>query len=587
MLYRLRRKLDLRRFNREIAPILQTRPIQVVDGPCTVVSMVANRDVPMYVAALKSFYPKLGFGKVVAIIDRDMPQHLRYILAYHIAGIKFEILEDIQTAPCQSGGTWERLLFCLDRSEQEYTIQVDADTLCVGETVDEVIACVRANRAFTMADGFARQTLREAAAMAEATPSDYIGMAVERALARYPGSEALHYIRGSSGFVGFALGGYTRAEITVFHQTMEKLVGETRWREWGSEQCGSNFAVANSPNPVVLPYPEYASFNGKVLRHRAKLFHFIGRFRFLEGYLARRTQEVIARLTPGARPIAPPPPVTTTARAVGPLPFAFTRHLEPSSFLPYLQWRLGGRTHDLQVRIAGRREFRSDGPPGPKLQLRGTGAGNNDYGVAYEIFVETLLFPPVWIPPERVQTIVDVGANVGMSCLWWLSNYWRARVIAFEPHPEHARQAQTNLALNNWTDQAELHQAAAGTHPGRATLSNAGSSSSLLDSSATVIPVEVVDLFAILSGRHIDILKVDIEGGEVGLLEDHRFGGLDVDVVVMEWHKLDAGGRGGRDWCRDRLEAKDFRTYVTQERGPTGILWGYRGEPWGRFSVAQ
>src|SRR3954470_5479161 len=166
MLYRTRRKLDLQRFDRAIAGILQTRPMQVVAGPCAVVSMVANRDVPMYVAAIKSFYPKLGFGSIVAIVDRDMPQALRETLAHHVAGIEFATLEDIPTAPCQRGGTWERLLFCLDRSEHEYTIQIDADTPCVGDDADEVVACVRANRAFTMADGFPRQTLAEAAAMA-------------------------------------------------------------------------------------------------------------------------------------------------------------------------------------------------------------------------------------------------------------------------------------------------------------------------------------------------------------------------------------------------------------------------------------
>ena len=51
----------------------------------------------------------------------------------------------------------------------------------------------------------------------------------------------------------------------VFHQVMEGWSAK-RWREWGSEQCGSNFAIANSPDPVVLPYPEYASFERRVRR---------------------------------------------------------------------------------------------------------------------------------------------------------------------------------------------------------------------------------------------------------------------------------------------------------------------------------
>ena len=186
--------------------------------------MVANTDVPMYLLSLKSFYPQLGRGKVAAIIDRDMPQVLRDTLTRHIPGIEFVILEDIPTGACQRGGTWERLLYVLDRSESEYTIQIDADTLTVGDDLDEVVRCVETNTPFTMTDGFELLSLPEVAEEAEATPSNYIGIIAERMFARYPDA-GLHYVRGSSGFAGFSRGGFTRAAITRFHQKMEKLVG--------------------------------------------------------------------------------------------------------------------------------------------------------------------------------------------------------------------------------------------------------------------------------------------------------------------------------------------------------------------------
>src|SRR6185312_7799745 len=195
--------------------------------------------------------------------------------------------------------------------------------------------------------------------------------------------------------------------------------------------------------------------------------------------------------------------------------------------------------------------------------MRPLSASNNDYGVAYEIFVHNILFPPVWVPPERVQLIVDIGANVGMSCLWWLSNYWRARVIAFEPHPDHVSQARANIALNGWQDRVELHQAGAGTSPRRAMLSDAGTSSSLIGPIKRGIEVEIVDFFEMIGGQHIDILKMDIEGAEVELLQDERFGQLSIGTLVMEWHRPDEQGRGGRDWCVTRVEEANFRTYVT------------------------
>lgn len=576
MLYRFRRTVNTKLFNRSIEAVLQTAPLVLRPGPLCIVSMVADRDVPMYLVAIKSFYQRLNQGKVVAIVDRDMPQGLRDTLSQHVVGIEFVVLEDIPTTPCQRGGTWERLLYCLDRSESEYTIQLDADTLTVGQDLDEVLACVEANRAFTMADGFIRVALHEAAEIARATPSDYIGIVGERMLDRYPDADTLHYIRGSSGFAGFSKGGYTRQAISEFHRIMEALVGATRWREWGSEQFGSNFAVANSPDPVVLPYPDYASFTERVLRDEVKLFHFIGRYRFMEGYFARRSQEAIAALAQGN---VPPTPVKRAPAAVKPdnnRPFLFARSLTRRSALDYLKWRAKKRTQDVTVRIKARPELQDKSSQGPKFVMRAASAGNNDMGVAYEIFVHQFLKPPVWLPPERVKLVVDLGANIGMSCLWWLSNYWATRVIAFEPHPQHAKQLRANVALNGLEDRLELHQAAVGSHAGVAQLSDEGTASSIHGTAGGQFEVEVVDLFAAFAGQRIDILKMDIEGSETQLLNDPRFGTLDVGAIVMEWHTPDKTGLGGRDWCVGRLNSAGYRTWVTWDEGPFGIVWGYR-----------
>jgi FkbM family methyltransferase len=576
MLYRVRRKINSLRFDRAIAGITKTEPLILRDAPWCIVSMVANHDVPMYLTAIKSFYPKLGKGKVAAIVDRDMPRSLRNILSEHLVGIEFVTLEDIATDPCQRGGIWERLLYCLDRSTREFTIQLDSDTLAVGQDLSEVLDCVNANSAFTMSDGFTRLTLAETAELARATPSNYIGIVAEAAFSRYPQAGDLHYVRGSSGFAGFARGGYTRSAIAIFHQEMEKLVGTVRWREWGTEQCGSNFAIANSPNPVILPYPEYASFNNKPMpRSDVKLFHFIGSNRFREGYFARRGQELIAALKSGRSTISPQASVGGT-QFRDRLPLLFARNLSQESFVKYLYWRLSGRKRPIVIQMQARPEFQNHPDPGPKFRLRGNNASNNDLGVAYEMFIHKLLMPPVWIPPECVKLIVDLGANVGLSCLWWVANYWRAKVIAFEPHPAHAAEARSNFALNPYGARIELRQVAVGPKAASAWISDEGSSSQLSSTGGSGFQAEVVDLFASLSGQRIDILKIDIEGSEVGLLDDPRFAALDVGAIVMEWHNQDANGRGGKVWCIRRLGEFGFRTYVTFESGPCGMVWGYR-----------
>jgi FkbM family methyltransferase len=576
MLYRLRRDINSRRFNRAIAGILKTAPLVLQDAPWCIVSMVANRDVPMYLTAIKSFYPKLGKGKVAVIVDRDMPQSLRNILSDHLVGIEFVTLEDIATEPCQRGGTWERLLYCLDRSAREYTIQLDSDTLSVGQDLSEVLGCVNANRAFTMSDGFSRMTLLEAAELAQATRSNYIGIAAEAVFDRYPSAKDFHYVRGSSGFAGFAKGGYTRAAISTFHQEMEKLIGKVRWREWGTEQCGSNFAIANSPNPQVLPYPEYASFNNcPVPRSEVKLFHFIGSNRFQEGYFARRSQESIRALNCGSEsPSFSNQPQRSTFGER--LPLLFARNVSRGSLARYLSWQVLGRRYPIEVQVPARREFSEHPEPGPRFRLRGDNASNNDLGVAYEMFILKLLMPPLWIPPECVKLIVDLGANVGLSCLWWAANYSRAEVIAFEPHPAHAAEARSNFALNPYGTRIELRQEAVGPKAASAWISDEGSSSQLSSTVGGGFEAKVVDFFAGLSGRRIDILKIDIEGSEVGLLDDARFAALEVGAIVMEWHSPAGDGRGGKAWCIERLGEAGYRTYVTSESGQCGIVWGYR-----------
>ena len=296
MFDRWRKQYRMSRFNRLIAGILETPPVRLVDAPCTIISMVSNFDVPMYLLSLKSFYARLGKGKVTAIIDRDMPQSLRDTLKRHVEGIRFQVLEDIDTGTCQRGGTWERLVYVLHRTRDEYAIQIDSDTLAFGPDVSEVLSCIEGNVAFTMSDKMPIVSLREAAAQARAVNSDYIGIETEQAFERHPDAGRLKYVRGSSGFAGFARGGFDPSHIQDFHRVMGEILGN-RWREWGTEQCGSNFAVANSPGAIALPFPQYSSFYPGGPRDESKMLHFIGAHRFEEGFFASRGKRVISELT--------------------------------------------------------------------------------------------------------------------------------------------------------------------------------------------------------------------------------------------------------------------------------------------------
>jgi len=287
------------RFYQLTAGIMTTPPMPVVDAPWAIISMVSNSDVQMYILAMKSFYRQLGKGKIIAIVDRDMPAGSRHTLERHLPGIRFAILEDIDTRSCQRGGTWERLLYLIDHSQNEYAIQLDADTLTFGTDINEVVHCVKNNIPFTLGNaGRPIEKMSAIAPNAREMTSNYIGIVAERLFDQYPGAEKLKYVRASSGFVGLAHRGIGREAIEDFHRNMEGLLG-ARWREWGTEQSASNFAVANSLGAVVLPFPKYANFTPWSQRGKTSFFHFIGSYRYHDDYFANCALKVIEELNAG------------------------------------------------------------------------------------------------------------------------------------------------------------------------------------------------------------------------------------------------------------------------------------------------
>jgi FkbM family methyltransferase len=234
--------------------------------------------------------------------------------------------------------------------------------------------------------------------------------------------------------------------------------------------------------------------------------------------------------------------------------------LNPVSRARYVSWRILGARNPIAVRLKS----------GLRLTIRS--GSTTDYGVAFDVFWRGCYRCPE--PVSHVKRIVDLGANVGYSCLFWCQQYPEASVTAFEPHPKHLSAIAGHLSANHFSDRVKVVQAAAGVAEAEAHLTDAGSSSAITNST-TGYAVPVVDVFQMLDGT-IDILKIDIEGGEYGLLGDERFGSLRVRTVVVEWHKT-SDCEDGRAWCQERLEQFGYRTTRGIEDLPlAGLIWGFK-----------
>ncbi len=282
MFYRLRRNLKYFKFHKRIQRLLDTPPLIIQDAhqqdsPLNIVSMVAGYDVKLYILAIKAFYRRIGHGRITAITD-GVSAEGKALLEKHIPGIEIVPVETIDTGSIQRGGTWERLLFCIDRSATHFVIQLDADVLCVGP-MQEVLDAVQANRAFTLAEGIPKKPLNSWVADAYAKKSDNIVIDFEMQGPQYPDSDKILYLRGSSGFAGFARGAIDRAFVQDFYGKALQLMGP-RWKEWGTEQISSNFCIANSPDSFGLPWPRYMTWEHHRIPPDISLMHFLGYCRF-------------------------------------------------------------------------------------------------------------------------------------------------------------------------------------------------------------------------------------------------------------------------------------------------------------------
>jgi hypothetical protein len=88
------------------------------------------------------------------------------------------------------------------------------------------------------------------------------------------------------------------------------------------------------------------------------------------------------------------------------------------------------------------------------------------------------------------------------------------------------------------------------------------------------ITVPAYDVFA---HEPVDLLKLDIEGGEWRLLEDPRLAGLSARAIVMEWHWRSAGTGDARSKAVALLQHAGYTVLAPPATGaPSGMLWAYR-----------
>ena len=293
------RRLREHHFLREIRPVLETPPITARADGLVLFSMIGTRVLLPYLVAIKSLHHHLQRGRVVILDDGTLTDEDRAILGVHCDSPRIISIADVDTGPCPRGGTWERLLTILDLRHDDYVIQLDSDTVCIG-AVPEVRDCVENGRSFTLRGDADAEILpiEEIARRHGNHPRVHVQAAVESRMDQVTiaGRESLRYVRGCSGFTGFAPETSGRALAEQFSAAAEALLGGEKWSEWGSEQVTSNFVTANSDGAQMLPYDRYLNYWLDDVPPDARFIHFIGTYRFHRGAYLRAARSAIAAM---------------------------------------------------------------------------------------------------------------------------------------------------------------------------------------------------------------------------------------------------------------------------------------------------
>ncbi len=167
-----------------------------------------------------------------------------------------------------------------------------------------------------------------------------------------------------------------------------------------------------------------------------------------------------------------------------------------------------------------------------------------------------------------VPRILDCGANIGMSVLYWKSIAPDAAITAFEADPEIAGILARNLSAAGSANGVEIVQAAVCARRGTVEFAPDGGDAGHIGPGGLVVPA--VRLRDCLTEK-IDLLKLDIEGAEIDVVLDCADVLHNVERIVLEYHSLaDQERRLGT--MLGTLEASGFRLIVKTEHAPSRPL---------------
>ena len=168
----------------------------------------------------------------------------------------------------------------------------------------------------------------------------------------------------------------------------------------------------------------------------------------------------------------------------------------------------------------------------------------------------------------QIPVILDAGANVGASSIWFAYQFGEAHVLAIEPDAANAELCRRNTQhLPN----VAVIEAAINSRPGRVSLGNTEEKSWAKKTTRSIEgEVAVCTILDLARGfkntAKLFVVKIDIEGFEKDLFADNT-GWLDeTDVVIIEPHDWLFPGKGTSRSFQEAISKRSFEILISGEK---------------------
>lgn len=179
---------------------------------------------------------------------------------------------------------------------------------------------------------------------------------------------------------------------------------------------------------------------------------------------------------------------------------------------------------------------------------------------------------------EPGDVVWDVGANIGMYACPVAVHGGVDTIVCFEPEDSRRSRLRTNLEQNAETDKWEISPFALGGSEGTGTLVvdndelGIGTHRISVGNGENRVDIRRGETLILDDGfQSPDILKVDVEGHELAVLEGLADELWDVSYIYCEAH-----GREDANEIRDLLSEYGFTVTCVNTRGETSHLFGER-----------